>query len=37
VRTFVVDYGWDWDDWRGWTVDALAQLVLPDVSRTGRP
>jgi hypothetical protein len=36
VRTFVTDYGWDWDDWHDWTVNALAQLVLPDVSPTGR-
>lgn len=36
VRTFVIDYGWDWDDWHDWTVDALAGLVLRDVSRTGR-
>ena len=32
VRTFVIDYGWGWDDWHDWTVDALAQLVLPDVA-----
>jgi hypothetical protein len=37
VRTFVLDYGWAWDDWHDWTVDALTQLVLPDASRTGRP
>ena len=36
VRTFVIDYGWDWDDWHDWTVDALAQLVLRDMPHTGR-
>lgn len=28
ARTFVLEYGWSWDSWHTWTVDALATLVL---------
>jgi hypothetical protein len=28
ARTFVSEYGWTWDRWHSWTVDALAVLVL---------
>ena len=28
VRTFVIDYGWGWNAWHDWAVDALAQLAL---------
>lgn len=30
VRTFVLSYGWQWDAWHAWTVDALTSLVLAD-------
>lgn len=36
VRTFVVYYGWAWDDWHAWTVDTLAQRVLADSSSPRR-
>ena len=28
VRTMVLEYGWTWDRWHEWAVDALAGLVL---------
>lgn len=28
VRTFVLSYGWQWDTWHAWTLDALSTLVL---------
>lgn len=28
VRTFVVEYGWSWQSWDDWTVDAITALVL---------
>ncbi len=28
VRTFVFEYGWSWQQWDDWTVDAIAVLVL---------
>jgi AcrR family transcriptional regulator len=35
VRTFVLDYGWAWDDWHAWTVDTLARLVLAEAGGNG--
>ncbi len=28
ARTFVIEYGWDWDRWHAWTLAALAGMVL---------
>jgi len=28
ARTFVSEYGWSWERWHGWTVEALGTLVL---------
>lgn len=35
VRTFVFEYGWSWQRWDDWTVDAIAALVLRRNSPSG--
>lgn len=32
ARTFVVSYGWEWDTWHAWTVEALSTLLLAEPS-----
>ena len=29
-RLLVTQYGWTWDRWQTWAVDAIAQLVLDE-------